>query len=148
MGCENKPRRKRIKGAKDRVKKGAQGGNGCEQGRWDVSHAQMNATNVWKMESEGGRKQMNRMKYLGVAVAVACCVVATRLSRIEGFLDGMGQQSPTRCQGRHSSEGSFFWQAATSVSCTGKQTIFLRDYFDIPVGSMVWGLVGSGDGDE
>lgn len=106
----------------------------------------MNAANVWKMESEGGRKQMNRMKYLGITVA--CCVVATRLSRVEGFLLGWdGQQSPTRCQGRHSSEGSFFWQTATSVSCTGKQTIFLRDYFDIPMGSMVWGGRG-GDGDE
>lgn len=36
---------------------------------WDVSHAQMNAANVWKMESEGVRKQMNRMKYFGVTVA-------------------------------------------------------------------------------
>lgn len=107
---------------------------------WDVSHAQMNAANVWKMESEGGRKQMNRMKYLGVTVACWSWRRAYHASRGSCW-DGMVSRAKHDAMADnpvHSSEGCFFWQTATSVSCTATQAIFLGVSFDIPVGSMAW----------
>lgn len=78
-----------------------------------------------------GWKSINRVKYL----EVACCSCLRAYHALRGFLlRWYGQRGQTRCQGRHSGEGFFFWQVELMVSI---KTTLWRLCINIPMVTLV-----------